>query len=91
MTESYDHDDQSERLEREDDVHDPSDSPSSSSRQNHQTELSDNDEPKSVLLLSGANCSGKSVYLKQVAIIVYMAHIGRFAFRFKICTYVQQN
>jgi DNA mismatch repair protein MSH5 len=32
---------------------------------------------KSVMLLSGANCSGKSVYLKQVALITYMAHIGR--------------
>ena len=32
---------------------------------------------KSVMLLSGANYSGKSVYLKQVALITYMAHIGR--------------
>lgn len=32
----------------------------------------------SVLLLTGPNFSGKSVYLKQVAIIVYMAHIGSF-------------
>lgn len=32
----------------------------------------------STLLLTGPNYSGKSVYLKQVAIIVYMAHIGCF-------------
>ncbi|KAF8475653.1 muts domain V-domain-containing protein [Kalaharituber pfeilii] len=32
----------------------------------------------SMILLTGPNYSGKSVYLKQVAIIVYMAHIGSF-------------
>ncbi|KAK7203463.1 mismatch repair protein 5 [Myxozyma melibiosi] len=32
----------------------------------------------STILLTGANFSGKSVYLKQVALIVYMAHIGCF-------------
>ncbi|KAG0369964.1 MutS protein msh5 [Gamsiella multidivaricata] len=31
-----------------------------------------------IMILSGANSSGKSVYLKQVALIVYMAHIGSF-------------
>ncbi|KAF9392186.1 MutS protein msh5 [Podila verticillata] len=31
-----------------------------------------------VMILCGANCSGKSVYLKQVALITYMAHIGSF-------------
>jgi DNA mismatch repair protein MSH5 len=30
------------------------------------------------LLITGPNNSGKSVYLKQVAIIVYLAHIGSF-------------
>lgn len=30
------------------------------------------------LLMTGPNYSGKSVYLKQVALIVYMAHIGSF-------------
>ncbi|KAF5851469.1 hypothetical protein GGP41_004289 [Bipolaris sorokiniana] len=32
----------------------------------------------SMLILTGPNYSGKSVYLKQVALIVYMAHVGGF-------------
>lgn len=32
----------------------------------------------SMLLLTGPNYSGKSVYLKQVALIVYMAHVGSY-------------
>ncbi|KAI9470796.1 MAG: muts domain V-domain-containing protein [Benjaminiella poitrasii] len=32
----------------------------------------------SIQVVTGANFSGKSVYLKQVALIVYMAHIGSF-------------
>jgi len=32
----------------------------------------------SIILLTGPNYSGKSVYLKQMALIVYMAHIGSF-------------
>ena len=35
-------------------------------------------EGLSMLLLTGPNFSGKSIYLKQVAIITYMAHIGSF-------------
>lgn len=35
------------------------------------------EEIKSVQIVTGANFSGKSVYLKQIALIVYMAHIGR--------------
>ncbi|KXS21418.1 hypothetical protein M427DRAFT_319157, partial [Gonapodya prolifera JEL478] len=31
-----------------------------------------------VFILSGANYSGKSVYLKQVALIVFMSHVGSF-------------
>ncbi|KXS95611.1 hypothetical protein AC578_10391 [Pseudocercospora eumusae] len=31
-----------------------------------------------MLILTGPNYSGKSIYLKQVAIIVFMAHIGSF-------------
>lgn len=33
--------------------------------------------PNSVQVVTGANFSGKSVYLKQIALIVYMAHVGR--------------
>ncbi|KAI9255012.1 muts domain V-domain-containing protein [Helicostylum pulchrum] len=32
----------------------------------------------SVQIVTGANFSGKSVYLKQIALIVYMAHIGSY-------------
>ncbi|KAL9127109.1 MAG: hypothetical protein Q9217_003959 [Psora testacea] len=32
----------------------------------------------SMLIMTGPNYSGKSVYLKQIAIIVYMAHVGCF-------------
>ncbi|XP_059469871.1 mutS protein homolog 5-like [Neocloeon triangulifer] len=41
----------------------------------------DTDATKSEMrmkILTGANASGKSVYLKQVALISYMAHIGSF-------------
>ncbi|KAF9425765.1 MutS protein msh5 [Podila epigama] len=41
------------------------------------SDSSGNDENK-VMILCGANCSGKSVYLKQVALITYMAHVGSF-------------
>lgn len=37
------------------------------------------DEPiPNMILVTGPNFSGKSVYLKQVAIIVFMAHVGSF-------------
>ena len=32
----------------------------------------------SVFLLTGPNQSGKSIYLKQVALIVFLAHVGSF-------------
>jgi DNA mismatch repair protein MSH5 len=35
-------------------------------------------EIPSLLVLTGPNYSGKSVYLKQVALIVFMAHVGSF-------------
>jgi DNA mismatch repair protein MSH5 len=37
-----------------------------------------NSNRASMLVLTGPNFSGKSVYLKQVAIIVFMAHVGCF-------------
>lgn len=38
----------------------------------------ENDNDKSIMLLTGANYSGKTVYLTQCALIVFMAHIGSF-------------
>lgn len=35
-------------------------------------------EASSTLIMTGPNYSGKSVYLKQVALIVFMAHVGSF-------------
>ena len=32
----------------------------------------------SMMILTGANSSGKSIYLKQMGIITYLAHIGRY-------------
>lgn len=43
-----------------------------------ETLCSDALEGPSVLMMTGPNYSGKSVYLKQVALIVYMAHVGCF-------------
>ncbi|CAM1507372.1 Fc.00g070130.m01.CDS01 [Cosmosporella sp. VM-42] len=40
-------------------------------------DISANGQPQA-LVLTGPNHSGKSVYLKQTAIIVYLAHIGSF-------------
>lgn len=42
------------------------------------TSLMENNETKSIMLLTGANYSGKTVYLMQSALIVYMAHLGSF-------------
>lgn len=36
------------------------------------------DNPTSIVLITGPNASGKSVYLRQVAQIVFLAHIGSF-------------
>ena len=36
------------------------------------------DAAPSMLMMTGPNFSGKSIYLKQIAIIVYMAHVGCF-------------
>ena len=40
--------------------------------------IQDDINDPSMLLLTGPNYSGKSVYQKQVALIVYMAHLGSF-------------
>jgi DNA mismatch repair protein MSH5 len=48
---------------------------------NHYNTVSSHDSAKdsaSMLVLTGPNYSGKSVYLKQVALIVFMAHVGCF-------------
>ena len=42
------------------------------------TAYSEASEGCSMLMMTGPNFSGKSVYLKQVALIVYMAHVGCF-------------
>ncbi|KAI1180496.1 muts domain V-domain-containing protein [Nemania sp. FL0916] len=42
------------------------------------SEIDDFSDSPSTIVLTGPNHSGKSVYLKQVAIIVYLAHIGCF-------------
>ncbi|KAI6270316.1 hypothetical protein MCOR27_009370 [Pyricularia oryzae] len=39
---------------------------------------SEGEKTPSMLILTGPNHSGKSVYLKQVALIVYLAHVGSF-------------
>lgn len=49
---------------------------SSMANKNDQRTASETDN--SVQVVTGANFSGKSVYLKQIALIVYMAHIGCF-------------
>lgn len=38
----------------------------------------ENEEQPNLILMTGANYSGKSVYLKQAALITYMGHIGSF-------------
>ncbi|KAI8838294.1 muts domain V-domain-containing protein [Chytriomyces cf. hyalinus JEL632] len=42
------------------------------------TDDTSKDKDLKVMLLTGPNFSGKSVYLKQVGLIVFMAHIGSF-------------
>ncbi|KAH6615072.1 muts domain V-domain-containing protein [Boeremia exigua] len=49
----------------------------SSSSYSHGSSVSNEDGP-SMLVLTGPNYSGKSVYLKQVALIIFMAHVGSF-------------
>ncbi|KAG1440741.1 hypothetical protein G6F56_011793 [Rhizopus delemar] len=40
--------------------------------------VADDDRINSIQVVTGANFSGKSVYLKQVALVTFMAHIGSF-------------
>lgn len=44
-----------------------------------------------MLVLTGPNYSGKSVYLKQVALIVYMAHVGRYVSSLLEFTYTRRQ
>ncbi|GAA5852579.1 hypothetical protein JCM3766R1_005370 [Sporobolomyces carnicolor] len=37
-----------------------------------------NKDERSMIVIAGANMSGKSVYLKQIALITYLAHLGSF-------------
>lgn len=38
----------------------------------------DRNAAPSMLMITGPNYSGKSIYLKQIALIVYLAHVGCF-------------
>jgi DNA mismatch repair protein MSH5 len=46
--------------------------------QRNSSSLQQSIEEPSMLIMTGPNYSGKSVYLKQVALIVFLAHIGSF-------------
>jgi DNA mismatch repair protein MSH5 len=50
----------------------------SNSRHNASSSHDGANDSASMLVLTGPNYSGKSVYLKQVALIVFMAHVGCF-------------
>jgi DNA mismatch repair protein MSH5 len=43
-----------------------------------QSSITSHEGGPSMLVLTGPNYSGKSVYLKQVALIIFMAHVGSF-------------
>lgn len=43
-----------------------------------QSDQAHSSKPENILILTGPNHSGKSVYIKQVALIVYLAHVGSF-------------
>ena len=47
-------------------------------RPSQQTANTETTEGPSMLIMTGPNYSGKSVFLKQIALIVYMAHVGCF-------------
>lgn len=38
----------------------------------------ENHDSKNIMILTGPNSSGKSIYMKQIALIVYMNQIGCF-------------
>lgn len=42
------------------------------------SEVLDRNGAPSMLMVTGPNYSGKSIYLKQIALIVYLAHVGCF-------------
>ncbi|GAA5999375.1 hypothetical protein JCM5350_004037 [Sporobolomyces pararoseus] len=47
-------------------------------QQSESQNFSTQKEEKSMIIVAGANMSGKSVYLKQIALITFLAHIGSF-------------
>lgn len=54
------------------------------------TSLQESIDSPSMLIMTGPNYSGKSVYLKQVALIVYMAHVGSFVPAEKWCVFSER-
>ncbi|KAF3764856.1 hypothetical protein M406DRAFT_259223 [Cryphonectria parasitica EP155] len=53
--------------------------------EDHSVVLDDMEELPNVMVMTGPNHSGKSVYLKQVALIVFLAHIGSFVPAARAC------
>lgn len=43
-----------------------------------QNQVQDQTKGPSMLIMTGPNYSGKSIYIRQIALIVYLAHVGSF-------------
>lgn len=59
-------------------IHNHGDGDYSTAQSSQEFSKSEDLEGPSMLMMTGPNYSGKSVYLKQIALIVYMAHVGCF-------------